>query len=435
MDERRRQPLVRDPKAPRLTPLLVRVDETTGLPLLSSVLHDVEVLLKTNGYLGLVLIDFRPLGWIESEYGSHLYNDTIRHLAAAVGDVQRDQLRTGDLVSMARPYGEQILVFLEGPRGAACFRGQELEDVVDRLWLSLTPRVTELTQQYGRDTGVKLGYSLVLPNPMVQTERLIYRAIDEAAVMAQGHSHRVAARARERLRDLMVSQQLRIVYQPIIELSDLGVRGYEALVRGPEDSELVSPATLFRLASHANLVAEFAQACVELSLRNVQEMPNGSLLFVNVWPSLINDEHFRHQLLSATRDLDPGRLVLELFEGAAVHNHAILADSLGHLSSQGVQIAIDDLGVGHSNLDYILQLKPDFLKLDISLIQEIDSSIAKQAVVSSLVSIGNAVDATVIAEGVESSSEHQKIAELQVPWAQGFHFARPSPEFWLPRGS
>jgi len=418
--------------APRAAParnasLEVKLDGASEAPLLTEVLHDVDVLLHSSGYLGLILIDLEPLSQIESEFGAATYNQTLFQIAAEVVELRHQVMRSGDLICMLRPYGEQLLIFLEGPRQQDMLRGQDLENVTDRIWVGLAPRIAELVRPYGCRETLRLGYSMVLPNSMVQIERLIYRAVDEARVMAHDHARRVATRSKERLRDLLVHQKLHILYQPIIRLEDRGIQGYEALVRGP--SGLHMPATLFGLASNAGLVGELARACFELSIAHFDELPAGSLLFANVWPTLVNDPSFRAGLRTRLGSIDPNRVVLEICECEAVHNYELFVESLTELREAGFRLAIDDLGVGHANLDHISHLAPDYMKIDISLIEEIHTSIAKQAIVASMVQIGDAIDATVIAEGVERAAEREALIDLKVPWAQGFHFGVPAAGF------
>lgn len=412
---------------PRGTPLEVQLDGASEVPLLTEVLHDVDVLLHTSGYLGLILIDLEPLSQIEAEFGAAIYNQTLFQVAAEVVELRQHVMRSGDLICMLRPFGEQLVLFLEGPRRQSQVKSEDLENITDRVWLSLVPKVNELVRPYGCRQSIRLGYAMVLPNSMVQTQRLIYRAVDEARVMAHDHARRVAARSKERLRDLLVSQKLYILYQPIVRLADRDVQGYEALVRGPPGFSM--PATLFGLASNAGLVGELARACFDLSLAHFDELPPGSLLFANIWPTLVNDPSFRANLRRRLDDVDPDRLVLEICECEAVHNYELFLEGLDELRETGVRLAVDDLGVGHANLDHISHLSPDFMKLDISLVQEVHNSLAKQAIISSMVQIGSAIDATVIAEGVERASERDKLIDLQVPWAQGFHFGVPAAGF------
>jgi len=425
-----------EPDRPGDRSLRVELDGASRLPALQSVLHDVGVLLHTNGYVAIVLIDLEPLGEIEGECGSEVYNQLIMNISKDVDSLRRHYVRGGDLLCAVRPFGEQLAFFLEGPRKQSALTPHELEAVADRVWNALAPRILEQLRPYGAQGRFRLGYSLAMPNPMIQTERLIYRALDEARAMAIDYSRRTNARGRERLRDLILNRQLSTVFQPILDIAGGGaarVQAYEALIRGPAGTDLASPARLFDLAAHSELMAELDHACLDSALDSVQKMPEDTLLFANVLPARINDPRFRARLSDQKKlGMDPRRIVLELNEGQAIRAYDVLSRGIEELKSNGVRVALDDLGAGYANLDHILKLRPDFLKLDISLIRGVHQNSAKQAVISSMVQVGRAVGATVIAEGVEERAEYETLVGLGVAWGQGYLFAHPGPGFKVP---
>lgn len=414
----------------------VEIDGATSLPSLTSILHDIRILLDTNGYLGIIVVDLEPLSAIEADCGPQPYNQVIGRICQELSAMLKGTLRAGDLLCSLRSYGEQVALFLEGARYSGTMSPAALEAVADRLWLALAPRVADLCRPLGSPGRFRLGYALALPNPMIQTERLIYRAIDQAQAMAADYSRRVNARARERMRDLIVNRQLAPFFQPILQLEGSRVLAYEALIRGPAGTDLFSPAMLFNLASHADLVGELDRACCECVLRHSDQLPNGTLLFANVLPTLINDPSFRQRMIETVRSgLDPSRVVLEINEGVAIRSYESLAEGVNELRSHGIRVAVDDLGAGYANLEHVLKLKPEFLKLDISLIRGIHQSSVKQALVSSLVQVGQAVGAVVIAEGIEEPPERDALMHLGVSWGQGYLFAKPAPGFQLPAAS
>jgi len=406
-------------------------DLSTGaLPWLGSVIHEVQAMLQSNGYLGIVLLDLKSLADIEAECGRAVYNEVIFRICEQVVQLRHTIVRSDDLICSVQPFGEEIVLFLGAPRLAKRLTTQTLERVSDRIWSTLAPKIAELIRPYGGKGRFHLGYSLTLPNAMIQTERLIYRAIDQARAMAEDYSRRIDARGREKLRDLIVSRQLTTAFQPIIQLlPSTQVRAYEALIRGPPGTDLASPAMLFNLAGRANLVGELDRACCECAVDSAVGLPEGTLLFANVLPALINDPHFRAGIIERTH-LTPTRIVLEVNEGVAVRSYDVLAKGIAELRSNGIRVAVDDLGSGHTNLDQVLRLKPDFLKLDISLIRDIHHSPVKQALIESVVAMGRAVGATVIAEGIEDSEERDALISLGVAWGQGYLFAKPQHSFF-----
>ena len=413
-------------------PLEVVVDKASALPSLESIIHDVRILLHTNGYLGVVVIDLEPLSGIESECGSANYNQLLRRIGEELSDIRKQVIRSGDLLCSQRQFGEQLLIFLDGPRESKTLDITAIDRVADRIWHAIAPRITEITRPFGGQGRFRLGYSLTMPNSMIQAERLIYRAIDQAKAMASEHAHRIDTRSRERLRDVIVQGKLTSVFQPIIQMPGNSVKAYEALIRGPAGTDLSSPATLFSLAHHAGLVAELDRACAICNFSSAARLPEGALLFANVVPNLINDASFREWAIAQAKVVGPNRVVLEINEGVAIRNYEFLSEGIAALREGGIRVAVDDLGAGYANLDHVLKLNPDFLKLDISLIRGVHQSSVKRALIASMLSVGKAANATVIAEGVEELAEYQALVDLGVPWGQGYLFARPAPGFPVP---
>jgi EAL domain-containing protein (putative c-di-GMP-specific phosphodiesterase class I) len=412
----------------------LELDGASALPWLGSVMHDVRGMMQANSYLALILVDLKSLADIEAECGRNVYNEVIGTICKEVLHLRHKLVRAQDLICSVQPFGEEIVLFLGAPRRTEQLTSTVLEATADRIWGSLAPKVAELVRPYGGRGRFHLGYSLALPNEMIQTERLIYRAIDQARAMAEDYGRRIDARSRERLRDLIIRRQLTPVYQPIVQLPSFEVRAYEALIRGPPGTDLASPAMLFNLAGRVNLVAELDRACCECAISKAVALPEGTLLFANVLPALINDPSFRAGIIEgSSTHLDPSRIVLEVNEGVAIRSYEVLTRGIAELRANGIRVAVDDLGAGHTNLDQVLRLRPDFLKLDISLIRGIDKNPMKQALIESVVSMGRAVGATVIAEGIEESEERDTVMSLGVPWAQGFLFARPAATFVKPR--
>ncbi|MEL6546985.1 MAG: hypothetical protein AAFQ82_20325, partial [Myxococcota bacterium] len=119
-------------------------------------LHDVRVLLETLGYLGVVLVDLSDLDRVETEFGRRAYNALLREIGSELGGICREVTGSDDFLSVVAPYGEEFVLFLEGPRGGE-LSPQALEDVVERLWLALRPRLAAATAPYGVGGRVRLG--------------------------------------------------------------------------------------------------------------------------------------------------------------------------------------------------------------------------------------------------------------------------------------
>jgi EAL domain-containing protein (putative c-di-GMP-specific phosphodiesterase class I)/CheY-like chemotaxis protein len=212
-----------------------------------------------------------------------------------------------------------------------------------------------------------------------------------------------------------------MVFQPIVDLSDGGIAGYEALTRF-RDNEQASPEALFTEAEGVGLGLELELATARRALEHLSQFPSSSFLSVNASPRTAASTRFL-RLISGCGD----RVVLEITEHAPVPDYLRLNQALSRLRSEGVRVAVDDAGAGFAGLNHVLQLEPEFVKLDIALIRGIDQDETRRAVASALLEVAEAVGSTVVAEGIERERELQALRELGVSLGQGFHLVPPVP--------
>jgi EAL domain-containing protein (putative c-di-GMP-specific phosphodiesterase class I)/DNA-binding NarL/FixJ family response regulator len=228
-------------------------------------------------------------------------------------------------------------------------------------------------------------------------------------------------RREERVRHALEEDVVHAVYQPICTLAGSTV-GAEALARfrGPPAR---GPVRWFAEADEVGLLRDLELAAVRAALVGLPELPAHLFLAINVSPSTLCTAAFLRLIARS----DGPRLVVEITEHARIDDYDALRETLDALRDFGVRIAIDDAGAGFASLRHILRLEPEFIKLDRTLIDGIESDRSRQALAAGLISFAEKIDATIVAEGIERSAEVEKLAELGVRYGQGFFFARPAP--------
>ena len=227
--------------------------------------------------------------------------------------------------------------------------------------------------------------------------------------------------AGHRLLDRLVAPGgMRAVFQPIVRLADGAVVAYEALCRSVAP-EPMTPSDWFVIASQLDRRVELEAACLR-TVSGHGPPPDDALLFVNVSPALLAQPDS-----VALRALLPARLVLELTEREEVDDVEGLRRALEPWLRTGARLAIDDAGAGYSSLKQVVELLPEFVKIDRSLIVDIHLDRHRQALVAALAAFSAELGANLIAEGVESRSELAWLRDADVGLAQGFLLGRPSP--------
>jgi EAL domain-containing protein (putative c-di-GMP-specific phosphodiesterase class I) len=211
-----------------------------------------------------------------------------------------------------------------------------------------------------------------------------------------------------------------MVFQPIVALRGRKMVGAEALARFAGTPER-PPNAWFAEAEAMSLGADLELVAVEKALDGMPELPPDVYLSLNVSPATLMDSRFVRAVSSA----DPRRLVLELTEHARVRDYGRLDRAMDTLRAAGMRVAIDDAGAGFASLRHILKLRPDLIKLDMSLIRDINFDPSKQALAASLISFAEKSNAMIIAEGIESAAELDTLVELGVSYGQGLFLGDP----------
>lgn len=233
------------------------------------------------------------------------------------------------------------------------------------------------------------------------------------------------------LNQIIAAEELHVLFQPIVDANQQSIYGYEALIRGPKTSPLHSPLRLFDVATQAGLLVDLDLLCRRLAIQRFAELELPGLLFLNVMPLTIVERDFREGLTLGfihESGLPPERVVIELTEHVPIHDYDLMRQAVAHYRDMGFQVALDDLGAGHSSLRHWSELRPDFVKLDRHFISGIDQEPAKREFLRSILDVARSLDCQLIAEGVETAAEHLCLWELDRGLAllQGFYFARPS---------
>ena len=233
-------------------------------------------------------------------------------------------------------------------------------------------------------------------------------------------------RLRTTIDSLLTSGKIVSALQPIVRLVNDTVIGYEALARFPARPRIRTPDQLFEGAASLNMQAAVDLACVRAALQSASNIGEADL-FVNVLIGTLVDQRGVEALDKAVDDarVDPSTVVLEFSEREPVPDLARLQRIAAELRSRGFRIAVDDAGAGHASMRVIAELRPEFIKVDRSLIHAIDADRARRALVVALLSFSGHIGARVIAEGIETQREQETLQSLGVQFGQGWLLGRP----------
>jgi EAL domain-containing protein (putative c-di-GMP-specific phosphodiesterase class I) len=220
--------------------------------------------------------------------------------------------------------------------------------------------------------------------------------------------------------------KLWVAHQPIVRCASGSTLAYEALLRCTAE-EISSPGDVLELAERTCRIFDLGRAIRGLVARDLEKLDPAVLSFVNLHPVDLEDP----ELYSSSAPLakHASRVVLEVTERASVSHSNSLDEHMRELRAMGFRIAVDDLGAGYAGLTTFARVKPEFVKLDASLVRNIDAASVQQVVVSAVRDLARELDAQVVAEAIETVRERDTLRSLGIDIMQGYYFARPARPF------
>jgi len=293
-------------------------------------------------------------------------------------------------------------------------------------------RVSGLAAVTGRRIGAYVGVPVVLPDgevygclcclshdaqPDLTVRDVKFLHMLSGLLTVELGNERQRQRQGDEIAGILDRRELAIVLQPVVALATGRSPMLEALAR----FQIGSPDEVFATADTVGLRIPLEELAVEVGLGMLRQLAPTQALAINVAPDVAI-------ALSkgAFHDLPLDRIVMEITEHAAVSNYRELRQALDPLRVEGLRLAVDDAGAGFASLRHIVELAPDIIKIDRSLVSGLEADRARRSVVTSLVVVALDLDAFVVAEGVETWSELEAVTDSGVDAVQGYLLGRPS---------
>lgn len=367
-------------------------------------------------------------------------NDVNETLGPAAGDAllqafaRRVHEGTPDKCAAARMDADQIVVLVESGLEAAT-------GLAGRL-------VTELARPFdiGGQPPLEASASIgVAAYPLHGARAMIVghaMAAARAAKETGGGTHavydpkiaqdmRARAQLLAELRVAIVKRQFELFYQPKIDARSLEVTAAEALIRWRHPTlGMVSPAVFVPLAERHGLICEIGNWVIEEACRQAGVWRKAGLrmrVAINLSPFQMRQDDLVDRLQAAlgANQLQPGRFTVEITESLAMENTQATQAAFERLRQAGLHVAIDDFGAGQTSLAYLRELPASELKLDISLVKDLEASPEARTIAEALIRLAHALQRRVVAEGVETTAQRDLLAMMGCDELQGFLFARP----------
>lgn len=411
----------------------VLFDPVTGLPTTPLLFPRIKSLLEDRGEVSMLCVNVVRYSRIEEIYGLTVFDDVMREIAEVLDIIAGDTLRDADVVAELMNSGNAFVIVLSPPRTTACIDPSSRVQLARRLEARIHDELRQrLEPSLYSKFGCFVGASTVCYDESVRLERLIYDGLEIALQDSHDREAADAAERVSRLRDILVREDIRTLLHPVLDLETMQVVGYEALSRGPEGSEFERPDKLFAVAYDADLVMRLERVCRMRALQAAKDLPEGALLFVNIEPEAVADPQLRDAVTAnmlAGSGIDPSRVVLELTERSAIADFPAFRSTLDYVRALGFGVAVDDAGAGYGSLQCLAEVRPEWLKVDLSLVRGCHDDEVRATLIESLVAFASRHGSHLVAEGIEDEEELARLRELGVRYGQGFLLAQLSSTF------
>ena len=416
-------------------------DQLTGLPnrrLFFDRLERSLVGSSRHHRLGaLLFIDLDNFKGLNDAFG----HDVGDLLLQQVGERLLACVREGDTV--ARIGGDEFVVMLEGLSTVDAEAANQAKTVGEKILAAINQRcqIAQATYQGSASLGIALFENRIDVSELLKRADLaMYQAKSQGRNALCFFDPQMQAMVQARaaleadLREAIRQQQFVLYYQPQLDASGALV-GAEALLRWQHPVRgLVAPGEFIALAEETALILPLGQwvlesVCQQLAAWAARPETASLVVSVNVSARQFHHQDFVCQVLAALArsGADPRRLKLELTESLLVDDIDGVIAKMSALQAQGVGFSLDDFGTGYSSLAYLRRLPIDQLKIDRSFVSELLTNANDEAIVRTIVALGQSLALTVIAEGVENAAQRERLASLGCFCYQGYYFGRPQP--------
>jgi diguanylate cyclase (GGDEF)-like protein len=413
-----------------------RVDALTGLVGRRSLLDRIAALLVDPAIKGLAvyLLDLDGFRVLNGSLGPEVTDEVLR----AVADRLRSSVRPGDLV--ARVGADEFAIAV----GRLDVAGDGIQGAVRRLERLLSEPIRVGSEEV--HVTASIGVTFVREHGTDRTAAAVLRDAEVALILAQEKgpgSNQIydeqssdvpqrRVRADSMLRAALAEDQLRLHYQPIIDLTSGAAIGVEALLRvNHPERGLLGPAPFVAAAEESGLIVPLGRWVLDQACREAASWTGSggmAKVSVNISARQLNRPDLVDTVVAVLErsGLHPDRLVLELTETALGEAGEGTIEQLGRLRGLGIHLAIDDFGTGWSSLTYLRRFPVTSLKVDRSFVAGLVSDNGDRAIVTAVIRLGQALDLTTVAEGVETAEQLVALQDLGCEQAQGYHLGRPA---------
>jgi len=378
--------------------------------------------LEENKSVFLMIINIDGFQEINDLYGDHVGDSILKEFALYLQEII--------------PVKEGIFRLHSDEFAHLCNRGMNLNEF--KIFVAyVSEKIAQKSFKIDNNTEVSLGVTIGVS---YGTEQLLMNAdialklakkskknfliYDDTMTMAKEYEKNFDWT--KRLKKAIEEDKIIPVFQPIVDTKTEKIVKYEALMRMIDDNgTLIAPIHFLELAKKNKLYHQLTKIMIDKTFKRFENLPY--LVSINISVEDILNKEIHHFILSKLEESSIGnKIVFEIIESEGIENFDQVLEFIESVKKYGVKISIDDFGTGYSNFEYLMKLKVDYIKIDGSMIKNIDNDQNSQIITKSIVNFAKSMNIKTVAEFVHSKNVFEKVKELEVDFSQGYYFGEPS---------
>ncbi|MEH7108444.1 EAL domain-containing protein [Bacillus sp. JJ1764] len=335
------------------------------------------------------------------------------------------ELNEQDIIMLHDQYGEGITLYLKVDYDR--YRLSDIDQLVKNLALIVEQGLQ--TEYPSVPLTIETGYMFIEKNHYT-IQDMVAKAHRQAIAMAEKRLATKYDNMIYNIKKIISKKNIRLMAQPIIDVETKEIWAWEILTRGPKGTSLENPLTLFSVARQTGTLYELEMLVIEKAIEQIKGNKNKSNFFVNCTPITLGNIRFTRDLENLMRKyggrISPKQITFEVTENDSITGLKNFSYNIKKLRLMGYKIAVDDTGSGYSNLSTIGEIMPDVIKIDRSVIQNIDKNSLKESMLKGLMLVAREAGSLVVAEGIENEDEALVLTRNNVDLAQGYFYAPPT---------
>lgn len=383
----------------------------------------VAYTLKKGFQIAVVSFYFPDLEGTIKRLGKRKYLSCREVIKTQLRKVIEETFTDHQVVCLHEQYSDGISLLLK-----VDVQSQRQINLVDKLE-QVKKIMEEQTYSQLQQDSLRIQYGYVfLEHQDYSLSECMLKAHLQAMAMAEKQNKLAYQQLLFQMNQIIAGKDITLLAQPIMDVTKGGIKAWELLTRGPMGSQMENPLQLFSIAKQTNRLFSLELIILEKAFQLIYQCKMKEAVFINFTPTTLNEVELIEKvvwLLKKYPAIIPKNIAIEVTEQDSTDGLKNFERNIDALRKLGFQIAVDDTGAGYASLHTISKIMPDIIKIDRSVIQDIDKSQVKEKMLQGLLLIAHETGSLVVAEGIERQEEVQVLFRHKVDMAQGYFYARP----------